>query len=202
MLAVYKHSGSLIRYNIIDSLDVVQSIAVDSISNIYAAGFTNRYNTVHKYNPSGILRWRAVTSQNPFMYKILFAKPDIFYTCGRDRFSPTYKFYFVKFKLNPGSSSPLGEKGIAESKSFRLDDNYPNPFNPSTTIKFALPVGGVTTLKVYDIAGKEVASLVETDLEAGYHEVNFNASELSSGVYFYRLTSGSFTDVKKMMLVK
>jgi len=202
MLAVYKHTGSLIRYNIIDSLDVVQSIAVDSISNIYAAGFTNRYNTVHKYNPSGILRWRAVTSQNPFMYKILFAKPDIFYTCGRDRFSPTYKFYFVKFKLNPGSSRPLGETGIAEPNSFRLEENYPNPFNPSTTIRFSVPFSSMTTLKVYDISGREVESLVASNLEAGEHEVDFNASHLASGVYFYRLTSGSFTDVKKMMLVK
>jgi hypothetical protein len=201
MLCVFKHTGSLIKYNIVDSMDVVENIAVDSISNIFATGFSNRYNTVHKYNPSGILQWRAVTSQYPYMNKILFVKPDIFYTCGRDRTTPTYKFYLIKYKLNPGSLKPRGNS-TDELNNFSLDENYPNPFNPSTTIRFSLPENGVTTLKVYDISGSEVSSLVDGNLEAGEHEVNFNASNLASGTYFYRLTSGSFTDVKKMMLVK
>jgi photosystem II stability/assembly factor-like uncharacterized protein len=85
---------------------------------------------------------------------------------------------------------------------FELAQNYPNPFNPTTSIKFALPKSGFVSLKVYDIAGKEVATLVNEQLTAGTYEHNFNASALSSGVYFYRIDAGNFTEIKKMILVK
>jgi len=90
---------------------------------------------------------------------------------------------------------------------FSLEQNYPNPFNPSTTIKYSIPtdVRGEmqeVSLMVYDVLGKEVATLVNTKQSAGSYEVEFNASKLTSGVYFYRLTSGSFVEVKKMMMIK
>lgn len=87
-------------------------------------------------------------------------------------------------------------------KSYDLSQNYPNPFNPSTTIKFAIPQSSLVTLKVYNILGKEVASLVNENMSAGNYEVDFNAAALSSGSYFYRITAGDFTSVKKMLLVK
>jgi len=92
---------------------------------------------------------------------------------------------------------------------YSLDQNYPNPFNPSTIIKFNLANAGFTTLKLYDVLGKEVAILVNGALEAGAHEVSFDASNLPadrlglpSGTYFYTLTSGSFTESRKMMFLK
>ncbi|MBS1516204.1 MAG: T9SS type A sorting domain-containing protein [Bacteroidetes bacterium] len=87
---------------------------------------------------------------------------------------------------------------------YSLSQNYPNPFNPSTSIKFNVPVSGFTSLKVYDILGNEVATLVNQNVQQGEYSVQFNTSELnlSSGVYFYKLTSGNFTDVKKMSLIK
>jgi hypothetical protein len=85
---------------------------------------------------------------------------------------------------------------------FNLSQNYPNPFNPVTKINFALPVKGFVTVKVFNILGKEVATLVSDTKEPGYYSVDFNASNLSSGVYYYKLESGSFSDVKKMMLIK
>ncbi|WP_304040484.1 T9SS type A sorting domain-containing protein [Ignavibacterium album] len=91
---------------------------------------------------------------------------------------------------------------------FKLFDNYPNPFNPSTKISWQSPVSGWQTLKVYDVLGNEVATLVDEYREAGRYEVEFNAVEtrrgvsLSSGIYFYRLTAGSFTEVRKMILSK
>jgi len=85
---------------------------------------------------------------------------------------------------------------------FKLMQNYPNPFNPSTTIKFALPISGNVSLKVFDITGKLVSEMINGKLEAGNHEIYFNASNLSSGAYFYKLETQGFSDIKKMMLVK
>jgi len=94
---------------------------------------------------------------------------------------------------------------------FRLGQNYPNPFNPTTTIEYTIPTLETrhasslqtnVTLKIYDILGREVATLVNEQKPAGNYEVNFNASSLSSGVYFYKIQSGSFTETKKMILLK
>jgi hypothetical protein len=86
--------------------------------------------------------------------------------------------------------------------SFKLYANYPNPFNPSTKIRYAIPVAAFTVLKVYSITGKEVATLINEEKTPGVYEVNFNAANLSSGIYFYKLQAGSFTDVKEMVLMK
>ena len=86
--------------------------------------------------------------------------------------------------------------------TFSLDQNYPNPFNPVTQIKYSIASPGLVTLKVYDILGRQVADLVNAVQDAGKYTVNFNASKLASGVYIYRIESGSFTDVKKMMVLK
>jgi hypothetical protein len=86
--------------------------------------------------------------------------------------------------------------------SFKLEQNYPNPFNPTTNITFALPVSGNVELKIYDAIGREVATLVNTFVNAGTHIVPFDASALASGVYIYKINTGSFTDSKKMVLIK
>ena len=86
--------------------------------------------------------------------------------------------------------------------AYKLEQNYPNPFNPTTNITFALPKSGVVVLNVYDVLGKEVASLVNSFTNAGTHIVPFDASALSSGVYIYKITTGDFTDSKKMVLIK
>lgn len=85
---------------------------------------------------------------------------------------------------------------------FKLYQNYPNPFNPSTIISWQSPVGSWQTLKIYDVLGREVATLVNEEKPVGKYEVNFDASKLSSGVYFYRLQAGSFVSIKKMMVLK
>ncbi len=83
-----------------------------------------------------------------------------------------------------------------------LAQNYPNPFNPSTNIRFSITEPSFVSLKIYNILGKEVADLVSETKPAGNYEVNFNAKNLSSGVYFYQLTTGSFSETKKMILSK
>lgn len=86
--------------------------------------------------------------------------------------------------------------------TFNLSGNYPNPFNPSTTISFNLTVSGFTTLKVYDIMGREVTELISSELNAGSHSVTFNGENLASGIYYYRLESLGNVAVKKMLMIK
>ena len=88
------------------------------------------------------------------------------------------------------------------STNYSLEQNYPNPFNPSTTIRYSISKSGLVQLKIYDILGREVAQLVNEEKSAGTHEVKFNGTNLSSGIYFYRITSGNFTQTKKLMLLK
>ncbi|MBK9228934.1 MAG: T9SS type A sorting domain-containing protein [Ignavibacteria bacterium] len=91
---------------------------------------------------------------------------------------------------------------IAVPSKFELSQNYPNPFNPSTRINYQLPNDGNVKISVFDNSGKEVMTLANGFKTAGYYSVDMNASALSSGVYFYHLTAGDFSAVKKMLLVK
>jgi len=101
--------------------------------------------------------------------------------------------------------SIIGIKPISSQiqKQFSLNQNYPNPFNPTTKIRFSLPMAIQNVrLIIYDILGREVATLVNQTLQPGTYEVDWNETNYSSGVYFYKLTAGNFTDVKKMILMK
>lgn len=89
-----------------------------------------------------------------------------------------------------------------EQFEYSLSDNYPNPFNPSTKINYTINIAGYVTLRVYDVLGTEVASLVDERREAGSYSIEFNAANLPSGIYLYRLTSGNYIETKKLMLLK
>ncbi|MCL4280284.1 MAG: T9SS type A sorting domain-containing protein, partial [Ignavibacteriaceae bacterium] len=87
-------------------------------------------------------------------------------------------------------------------ESYNLDQNYPNPFNPSTTISYSIPEESLVSLKIYDVMGSEVTELVNARQAAGVYSINFDASSLASGTYFYKLTAGDFISIKKMVLLK
>ncbi|UCH66823.1 MAG: T9SS type A sorting domain-containing protein, partial [Ignavibacterium sp.] len=91
---------------------------------------------------------------------------------------------------------------VINPAQYALSQNYPNPFNPSTTINFTLPEASNVTLKIFNTLGEEVSVLVNRVMEAGTHNVNFDASQLQSGIYFYRLEAGTFNQVRKMTLLK
>ncbi len=121
------------------------------------------------------------------------------------------KFYIVAATYGRGiiireasGDDPNGIQPISGNipASYSLDQNYPNPFNPVTNIKFGIPKAGNVKLVIYDLSGREVSRLVDQSLNAGYYNADFNAVNLASGVYFYRLEAKDFTDVKKMILVK
>jgi hypothetical protein len=99
---------------------------------------------------------------------------------------------------------PVGVKQAASKlpSNFELEQNYPNPFNPTTVIKYQLPAVSYVTLKIYDVLGRVVQTLVDGKQNAGYYDVTFNASELSSGVYFYELRTDHNSSFKKMLLLK
>jgi len=86
-------------------------------------------------------------------------------------------------------------------KSYSIS-NYPNPFNPVTTINYQLPENGFVTIKVYDLLGKEIATLVDGNRNAGYHNVKFDAGRLSSGIYLLTIKTGKFAQTNKMILMK
>ena len=99
-------------------------------------------------------------------------------------------------------TTTVQQTGNGAPDKYSLSQNYPNPFNPSTTITFAIPVSGLVNLKVYDLSGREVKSLVNESMNAGEYSVSFTGADLASGNYVYRLEAGAFVMTKKMVLVK
>jgi hypothetical protein len=97
--------------------------------------------------------------------------------------------------------SGIEEESLLPTR-YLLYQNYPNPFNPITTIKYQIPEAGIVSLKIYDILGRDIATLVNEEKPAGFYEYDFNASDLSSGVYLYQLKAGSYVESKKMLLLK
>ena len=104
--------------------------------------------------------------------------------------------------LNQFGATGVNDASNALPARFSLSQNYPNPFNPTTTIQFSISELSIVNLKVFDVLGREVATLVNGRMEAGVHQVSFDASRLASGIYFYQLQAGSFSQTKKLMLLK
>lgn len=125
------------------------------------------------------------------------------FTAEQNNFTAEY-ILEPAFAVGSWQGTPTGsdEPGENIPKVFSLNQNFPNPFNPGTTINYQLPANSFVTLKVYDLIGREIATLVNEVRQAGYHSVPFNASSLSSGLYFYRIQAGNNMAVKKMLLVK
>jgi hypothetical protein len=113
------------------------------------------------------------------------------------------RLYIWGLQFNNQYATGLAQNGTsAIPEKTKLFQNYPNPFNPSTTIKYELPKSSIVRLGVYDMLGREVSVLVNERRDAGVHEVTFDASGFSSGVYFFRLQAGDFIESKKLILLK
>jgi len=132
--------------------------------------------------------------------------PDTFYAVLGQCYHVTGIMYFSygNFKLEPRNFGEIVETActLIEPSNWSLDANYPNPFNPTTTINFSIAEPCQVSLSVFNMAGQQVATLVNSDLSAGTHSVNFDGSNLTSGIYFYMLQAGDFTATHKMVLVK
>jgi hypothetical protein len=113
-------------------------------------------------------------------------------------YSRTYK---ANLKITIGTPTNITNLNQIP-ETYSLSQNYPNPFNPVTKIGYAIPKQGLVSLKIYDVLGREAAVLINEEMQPGYYSVDFDASYLSSGVYFYKLEAGTFNEVKRMMLIK
>ena len=110
------------------------------------------------------------------------------------------EFGIDKFTFNTPPAGVIEEELFPES--FKVFQNYPNPFNPTTTFRYSIPTQSKVVIKVYDILGKEIATLINEEKSVGTYELTWNAENLPSGVYFYQLKAGDFIDTKKMILLK
>lgn len=179
-------------------------------ANVNNSNVNLNWNTVSETNNSGFeIERKSVSSEN--WQKVGFVE-------GHGTTNVPYDFYFRDKNVNSGRYNYRlkqidfngnfeyhnlnSEIEVGTPSKFELSQNYPNPFNPSTTINFDLPVAGNVTLKVFNTSGIEVASLVNETRAAGYHSVNFNATNLSSGIYYYRLEANGVSKVMKMALIK
>ncbi|MFC2102829.1 T9SS type A sorting domain-containing protein [Bacteroidota bacterium] len=171
---------------------------------------------------SAELKWTTATELNNSGFEVLKSVSDskwenIGFVQGNGTTAETKYYSFVDNNLAPGSYSyklkqvdydgsfeysDVVNVDIGNPVQFELSQNYPNPFNPNTTINFAIPEAAEVTIKVFNTLGEEVATLVNKNMETGNHTVNFDASGLNSGMYFYKIEAGSFTQVKKMTLLK
>lgn len=138
------------------------------------------------------------------MYAYFYPDQNImgagYVTINIKRVSNPSENYTVQFGA---STAPVGIKQLSNTvETFNLEQNYPNPFNPSTKIGFSVPKTDYVDLRVYDILGREVKTLLSEQLYTGEYEIEFDARNLSSGMYYYRLQSGDNVSVKKMTLVK
>ncbi|MBI4547692.1 MAG: T9SS type A sorting domain-containing protein [Ignavibacteriae bacterium] len=138
--------------------------------------------------------WRAVTSAGLNQRFIL----SLTFDALGNLYAGTYRGGVYKTAQPLTSVEPVAELPA----TFQLFQNYPNPFNPVTVIRYSLIVNSVATLKVFDVLGREVATLVDEKKAPGVYTVSWDASGQPSGVYLYRLQSGKFVDIKKMILVK
>jgi uncharacterized delta-60 repeat protein len=186
------------------SEDIPFAVTLDNQNNVYVTGHTSSlptsfdYNTI-KYNSSGVQQWVATYNggEQDVARDIIVDNSGYVYVTGYSLGTGT-DIVTIKYD-NVTGIKVIGNELPAE---YKLHQNYPNPFNPSTNIEFYVPKSNYVTLKIYDALGREIATLVNEQLKAGTYQVDWNASNYASGVYYYRLATKDYVETKKMILIK
>ena len=186
--------------------DLGENVSLDSLRISFYKGDAGRLYKYSVYSSNDLNNWSSI-ADDIWSEETEWTEVEFDSTRGR----------YIKLILkesNQGKSASIWEfesygletkdtkQSTGNPEEFTLLQNYPNPFNPSTTISWQSPVGSMQTLKVYDILGNEVATLVNEFMDAGQHEVEFEATNLASGIYVYRLQTGGFIETKKMVLLR
>ncbi len=192
-----------------NNYDQAYALKLDNIGNVYISGSTTLSNTstdilTARFSSSGLLQWAKTydngLNEDDFSFCMSLDGFNNVFTSGYVMRSASGFYDIATIKYSQVVSIAPVSSEIPNSYS--LSQNYPNPFNPVTSISFNIPVEEHVKLTIYDILGNEISVSVNESLAAGTYNVEFGSAELPSGVYFYKLSSGQFTDVKKMILVK
>lgn len=154
---------------------------------------------IRKFDSSGDPVWVEYGYLKEYMYDFLIDDTLNIYTVGRSQFSPDEYLLTVR---KYGQDGNVGIINNTIPAKYYLSQNFPNPFNPSTSIRFDIQRPGLVRLTVFDFLGREIQKLINESLQAGSYESSFDASGLGSGVYFYKLEAEGFTETKKMILLK
>lgn len=210
----YDEAGNVVHYatyNSPDSLrDFCMAMTIDRNDNVYltgesSAGYSDGKIITLKYDSSASEIWQATYSDGPNAIDegnfIAVDDSGSVSVGGSSVTSNGFDYLAFKYRQQEGTgiiSTPTSNF----PKNFVLYQNFPNPFNPSTTIRYSLPISTFVSLRLYGVLGNEIATLIDNFQRAGNHSVEFDATYLSSGVYFYRLQAGGFTDTKKLIFLK
>jgi len=217
----YNSDGVQLWSNVFNSgfKDDPADIGIDHSGNIYVTGYSWNssaiadYTTI-KYNRFGKQEW-VVNYNGPAnewdsATAIALDSLGYIYVTGYSRGIDGIEYATIKYDSlgniiwiqRSGNITNVENENNLKVSSFSLSQNYPNPFNPSTKIKYEIPELSFVTLKIYDVLGNEVATLVSEEKPAGNYQVNFDALAIPSGIYFYRLQAGNFIQTKKMVLLR
>lgn len=189
--------------------DYSNGITVDAAGNSYVTGiafdlsFDFNYMTI-KYNTAGTELWK-IKYDGGFNHRSdgataisLDPLGNVIVTGYSERGTNNDDITTVKYSQTTGINQVSAQTPVR----FSLSQNYPNPFNPNTNLEFGISKLGFVSLKIFNLLGKEIATLVNSELKPGYYKYDFNAGNLPSGIYFYKLTAGEFSETKKMNLIK
>jgi len=189
----YNVAGRFGEMVLVDTFSFQHPLSMNELTQAFSLPFPTTQDTIY---------WE-------FGYKALETSPewDTIYSCGLSLVWDSIPDYHDRWNFGPKFPVKIlsltdADKNSDQPNEFVLYQNYPNPFNPSTKISWQSSVGSRQSLRIYDVNGEEVEVLFNEYTPAGNYEVTFNASDLPSGIYFYKLESGSFTKTKKMILLK
>ena len=210
----YDENGNVVHhqtYNSPDTLrDFCMAMAIDMNDNVYltgksASGYSDSQIVTLRYDSSANEIWAATYSSGPNATDegdfIAVDDSGSVYVGGSSVTSNGFDYLALKYRQQEGTGI-IAAPTSKVPKGYVLYQNFPNPFNPTTTIRYSLPTSAFVSLKLFGVLGNEIATLIDGLQRAGPHSIEFDATDLASGVYFYRLQAGGFNDTKKLILLK